>query len=55
MNRDAMDCLDLQANGTISQLAFPSVKAADGEMVYGFEGLQYRVTDAITTGETSIT
>lgn len=53
MNRDALDCFDLQGNNK-GTLQLTSVTAAQGELVETFLGIPIRQCDAITTGETSI-
>lgn len=53
MNRDALDCFDLQGNNK-GTLQLSSVTGAQGELVETFLGIPIRQCDAITTGETSI-
>lgn len=53
MNRDALDCFDLQGNEKAT-LAIPTVESAQGEIVDAFQRIPLRQCDAITTAETSI-
>lgn len=53
MNRDALDCFDLQGNNK-GTLQLGSVTSAQGELVETFLGIPIRQCDAITTAETSI-